>query len=243
MANLITARELYKILILNYRIKNLTGSINFQLGNISVGVKRRDIMGEVIQNWVCEWLEQSRIDFIKNPLPQKPPDIYLNPRNLRSNWLEIKAFNRDETPRFSIATFNFFVEDLIRRPWHLDADYLIFGYVLDDETGDLIIKDLWLKKIWEITKPMFNWPLTVKIKNGILREIRPCTWYAYKTHTKVFESLEDFLAAFEATIYQNPGTRSKARSWREKFLKSYRKHYGREIEIPYWEDISAKYKR
>ncbi|MBR2209183.1 MAG: NgoBV family restriction endonuclease [Synergistaceae bacterium] len=241
MANLITAREFYKLLIFDYRIKNLTGSIKFQLGNISVGIKRRDIIGEIIQDWVCEWLERARIDFVANPLPQTPPDIYLNPKNLRSNWLEIKAFNRADNPRFSIAAFDFFVEDCIRRPWHLDADYLIFGYSMNIETGNLRIQDLWLKKIWEITKPMKQWPLTIKTYNEMPVEIRPCTWYATKTKTKVFESLEDFLSALEAPIFQNPGTHAKASRWRNRFLKSYQKHYGHEIKIPKWEEIKHKY--
>lgn len=220
----------------------MTGSIKFQLGNINVGVKRRDVMGEVLQSWVGECLRRTRVDFIANPLPHNPPDIYLNPENLQSNWLEIKAFNRADNPRFSIATFNFFVEDCIKRPWHLDADYLIFGYNMDAKTGELRIKDLWLKKIWEITKPMTKWPLTVKTYNGLPTEIRPCTWYAVRTKTKVFESLEDFLSALEATIFQNPETQSKASVWRYRFLKNYRKHYGHEIKIPRWEKIERKYK-
>ena len=243
MGTLITAREFYRLLIFDYKIKYLTGSITFQLGNIDVGVKRRDVIGDIIQDWVCEWLKRARIDFIANPLPQKSPDIYLNPKNLRQDWLEIKAFNRSDNPRFSIATFNFFVEDCVRRPWHLDADYLIFGYSMDTETGGLKIKDLWLKKIWEITKPMTKWPLTVKTRNNEAVEIRPCTWYATKTSTKVFESLEDFLAALEASIYQNPETRSKSSRWRNRFLKNYKKHYGRSIDFPKWDEIKYKYKK
>ena len=242
MTNLLTARELYKFLISDYKIKNLIGSIKFQLGNIDIGVGRRDVMGDVIQDWLCELLRRFQIDFIANPMPQTPPDIFLNPEDLQSNWLEIKAFNRSDNPRFSIAVFDFFVEDCIEQPWHLDTDYLIFGYNLDKETGILRIKDLWLKKIWEITKPMLHWPLTVKTSCGVPREIRPCTWYAAKTNTKVFESLEDFLSALEAAIIQNPEKSYKGSHWRKKFLKSYFKHYGYEIEIPKWEDIKYKYK-
>ena len=56
MTNLITAKKLYTILNSDYKIKNLTGSIRFQLGNISIGVGRRDVMGEILQKWVCELL-------------------------------------------------------------------------------------------------------------------------------------------------------------------------------------------
>ena len=175
-------------------------------------------------------------------MPQNPPDIFLNPEDLCENWLEIKAFNRAENPRFSIAAFNFFVKDCIERPWHLDTDYLIFGYTLNKGTGIFRIKDLWLKKIWEITKPMKSWPLTVKTCNGLPREIRPCAWYATRTNTKVFESLEDFLSALEAAIFFNPETNYLASRWRNKFLKSYFNHYGYEIKIPHWENIKHKYK-
>lgn len=33
----------------------------------------------------------------------------------------------------------------------LDVDYLIFGYDMDDN-GNVTIKDLWLKKVWQITR-------------------------------------------------------------------------------------------
>lgn len=242
MANLITARELYEILIFDYKIKSLGGFIRFKLGDIDIAVKRRDIIGDVIQSWVAEWLERSRFDFIANPLPHRPPDIYLNKKNLRQNWLEIKAFNRADNPRFSIGVFEFFARDLIERPWHLDADYLIFGYVVNEETGMLKISDLWLKKIWEITKAMSTWPLTVQLRNGVINEIRPCNWYSTRTRTKVFECLEDFLSAFRESLYRNSKTRFYAPRWEKKFKKAYKEHYGREIFIPRWQEIKNKYR-
>ena len=242
MENLITARELYHVLIFDYRIKWLGGNINFQLGDISVSIQRKDIIGDVIQKWVEEFLRMIRIDFLANPRVNMPPDIYLNPTNLKKDWLEIKAFNREDNPRFSIANFNFFVEEIIKRPWHLEADYLIFGYVVNENTGNIEIKDLWLKKIWEITKTMADRPLTVQIKNGVVNEIRPCSWYSDKSGAKVFECLEDFLSAFEATLYRNPATRFEARRWKKRFLKSYNKYYGKDIYIPDWESIKQKYR-
>ena len=241
MENLITAREFYNLLVFDYKIKSLTGNIKFQLGSISIDVARRDFIGEALQKWICEFLTRAQFDFIPNPLPCSSPDIYLNPKNLRSNWLEIKAFNGDDNPRFSIAGFNFFVDDCIRRPWRLDADYLIFGYSLNIDTGEFKIKDLWLKKIWEITKPMNKWPLTVKSSGGSITEIRPCTWYAVKAKKKIFENLEDFLSALEAVISRNPDTNGKAAKWRKKFLTNYKNYYGHEIKIPNWNDIKYKY--
>ena len=241
MANVITARELYKILILDYRIKSLGGFIKFQLGDIDVAIKRRDVIGDVIQAWVGEWLRRSRFDFMANPIPQMPPDIYLNKKNLRKDWLEIKAFNCADNPRFSIAAFEFFARDLIERPWHLDADYLIFGYVLNDATGMLRISDIWLKKIWEITKTMAEWPLTVQFRNGTANEIRPCNWYARRTGSKVFDCLEDFLSAFRESLYMDSKMYCRASQWEKKFKRAYKNYYGKEIFMPLWKNIKHKY--
>ncbi|MBQ6776395.1 MAG: NgoBV family restriction endonuclease [Synergistaceae bacterium] len=240
MANLITARELFRLLVFDYGIKSLIGHMKFQLGDISVAVRRRDVVGEVIQYWLERWLTKSRFDFAPNPIPQMPPDIYLNTEDFHKDWLEVKAFNCANSPRFSIADFNFFVRDLIERPWHLDADYLIFGYEMS-EAGDLKISGVWLKKIWEITKVMTKWPLTVQVRGGVINEIRPCSWYAHRTSTKVFESLEDFLSAFEQAIYKNPATSHYAPRWRSRFTRAYQKYYGKEILIPDWESIRPKY--
>ena len=176
-----------------------------------------------------------------NPNTQMPPDIFLNPDDMTSGWLEVKAFNRRSNPGFDIADFKAFVNELIEKPYHLDTDYLIFGYVIDEETGDVVIRDLWLKKIWQITKSMSTWPLTVQYKNNILHKIRPGSWFSDRTAVKVFESAEDFLAAFEETIYQNVETRQSASQWKNRFRKSYKAHYGKDIDFPRWDDIKQKY--
>lgn len=238
---LMTAQEVYRKLIRYYKIKSLDGVIKFQLGKIGVAIKRKDIIGGVIQEWLEAWLVQQGASFEPNPQSNTPPDIFLDPWDLTRGWLEVKAFNRDDTPRFSIAYFSTFMNELIERPWHLDTDYLIFGYVMDEETGVIKIKDLWLKKIWEITKPMNSWPLTVHFKNHSLNEIRPCKWFAERGSYKVFESVEDFLSAFEETLYQNPDTHRAAAQWRNKFCRSYKKYYGQEIIIPRWDHLKKKY--
>ena len=112
---------------------------------------------------------------------------------------------------------------------------------MDEKTGDVIVKDLWLKKIWEITKTMSNWPITVQYKNQILQKMRPGNWYTTRGNSKVFESKEDYLAAFEETIYQNAETHSQGSQWRNKFKRSYKNHYGVDINFPKWDDIKGKY--
>ena len=50
---------------------------------------------------------------------------------------------------FDIANFESYCKSLSENPERLYADYLIIGYEL--KKAKLTIKDVWLKKIWEIS--------------------------------------------------------------------------------------------
>ena len=241
MKKIATAREVYELLVNKYKIKSLNGIIKFHMGNVSIAVKRRDVIGGILQEWLEKWLTLSCVDFLPNPQIQMPPDIFLNRRDLTTGWLEVKAFNYNDSPRFSIAEFRTFANELIERPYHLEADYLIFGYVMNEETGRVKIQDIWLKKIWEITKAMSTWPLTVQFKNQVLHELRPCKWFSERQNGRVFDCVEDFLSAFEETVYQNPDTRFLSSQWKNNFRRAYKKHYGSDINFPKWDEIKYKY--
>ena len=237
MKKIVTAQEIYDALV---KIE-LKGIIKFHMGSVSITVKRKDVVGNILQEWLEGWLVAQNIDFVPNPNTQMPPDIFLDTRDRTKGLLEVKAFNRESNPGFDIADFKTFVNELIEKPYHIDTDYPIFGYVMDEETGDVTIKDLWLKKVWEITKPMATWPITVQFKNNILHKIRPGNWFSVRAGGKVFESMTDFLAAFEETVYQNAETRSVASQWKNRFTRSYKAHYGHDIDFPHWQDIKHKY--
>lgn len=239
----LTAKEIYDKLIYEDKIKTVAGQIKFHLGDVSIIIKRKDVVGNILQEWLEGWLVARDIEFAPNPNTQMPPDVYLCPEDHTKNLLEIKAFNRESSPAFDIADFKAFVNELIEKPYHLDTDFLIFGYIMDEETGDVIVKDLWLKKLWEITKTMDNWPITVQYKNNILQKMRPGNWYTTRGNTHMFESKEDYLAAFEETIYQNPETRALGAQWKNRFKRSYKSHYGVDIDFPKWDDIKGKYGR
>ena len=237
----LTAQQIYDKLIYEDRIKTVAGQIRFNLGDISIIVKRKDVVGNILQEWLEGWLLARDVDFEPNPNTQMPPDIFLNAADHSKNLLEIKAFNRESSPAFDIADFKAFVPELIEKPYYLDTDFLIFGYKMDTETGDVVVKDLWLKKIWEITRPMENWPITVQYKNGLVQKMRPGVWYSTRSKFKLFESKEDYLAAFEETIYQNPETRSQGAQWKNRFKRSFRNYYGYDIEFPKWDEIKHRY--
>ena len=57
----------------------------------------------------------------------------------------------------------------------------------------------------------------------------------------MFKKMEDFLAAIEETVYQNPKTHESAATWKKSFIDSYRDFYGVKLEIPRWQDIASLY--
>lgn len=236
-----TAQEIYDKLVNQEHIMTQKGEIKFHLGDVSITVKRKDVVGNILQEWFEGWLKERGIEFLPNPNTQMPPDVFLDINDNTKARLEIKAYNTDASPGFDIADFKAFVEELIEKPYHLDTDFLIFGYIMDESTGDVIVRKVWLKKIWEITKPMSNWPITVQYKNGIVQKMRPGNWNAKKEKFKMFETKEDYLAAFEEAVYQCSETHSKGSQWRNRFCRSYKNHYGTGIKFPKWDEIKEKY--
>lgn len=240
---IVTAEDIYTELVEVDKIKTIKGQIKFNLGDVSIIVKRKDVVGNILQEWLEGWLKKRNIAYDPNPNTQMPPDIFLCPEDHSLNLLEIKAFNRQASPAFDIADFKAFTKELIEKPYHIYTDFLIFGYTMDENTGDVTVKDVWLKKIWEITRPMDTWPITVQYKNNRLQKMRPATWYSDRCKFKTFDSVEDYLAAFEETVYQNPETRTDASQWKNRFCRSYQNHYGTSISFPRWDDIKENYGR
>ena len=124
----------------------------------------------------------------------------------------------------------------------LDVDYLIFGYDMSDD-GVVTIKDVWLKKVWQITRRMENYPINLQVKDGVIHKIRPGVWYSERaTDYAIFDSLEDFIAAIEETTFKEPKLRdSVASTWLAVFQKNYKARYGAELNVPRWNDIKDKY--
>ena len=58
----------------------------------------------------------------------------------------------------------------------------------------------------------------------------------------MFNCLEDFISAVEETTFKEPSLREKVASkWLSIFQKSYKAYYGRELNIPRWNEIKNKY--
>lgn len=242
MAELIrlTAEQVYDRLINVDKIKTVEGQIRFFLGDVSIIVRQKDVVGNIIQEWLEGWLRKNKIAFAPNTNTQMPPDIFLNPDNHTEDLLEVKAFNYAASPGFDIADFRAYASEILENPYMLHTKYLIFGYSMSDE-GIVTIKDLWLKNVWEICRSMDGWALNVQYKNKVIHKIRPAKWFGSRSKFPMFTSLEDYLSAIEETLFSYPDTHELSKGWRKKFIAAYKSFYGKTITIPRWDDLADTY--
>lgn len=241
----ITPEELYNILVEDYKIKTLKGRITFKLGDVDIIVKQRDVVGNIIQEWLEGWLKSNNIYYSPNLNTQMPPDIFLS-ENKTENLVEVKAFNGEGGAGFDIADFKAYAKEIIEKPYMLNVKYIIFAYKMDGN-GVVTITNVWLKSVWEISAAMSrkaNWTVKVQYKNKQIHKLRPAAWYSKRqSKTPIFESLEDFLGALEETIYKYSETRELANSgWKDRLIDAYRRHYNVTLHIPRWMDIESKYR-
>ena len=208
----LTSQEIYDKLMNEDKILEIRGQIKFFLGDVDIIVKQKDVVGNIIQEWLQGWLEKRGIEYYPSENTQMPPDFFLNPDDLTKNLLEVKAFNRNAGPGFDIADFRMYEEEVINEAYMLDVDYLIFGYEVGVD-GYVTIKDLWLKKVWEITRRMDNWAINLQVKANVVHKIRPGVWYSGSSSFLMFQCLEDFISAIEETVWQNPKTREESGTW------------------------------
>lgn len=239
----LTAQQILDKLVNEDQILTQTGQIKFFLGDVEIIVKQRDVVGNIMQEWLQGWLEHNDIEYAVNENTQMPPDFFLLPEDRRRNLLEVKAFNRNAGPGFDIADFRMYQEEIIDKPYMLDVDYLIFGYEMSDD-GVVTIRDVWLKKVWEITRRMKDWSINLQIKEGVVHKIRPGIWYTDNTNSSdysIFTSLEHFISAIEQAVYQNDKTHDLAPRWKTRFLAAYYDFYNVRLNIPRWYEIEDLY--
>jgi len=237
----LTPHEVYDLLVSEDKILELQGQIKFYLGDVSIIVKQKDVVGNIMQEWLQGWLDHKGIAYALSDNSQMPPDFYLDPDNRTTGLLEVKAFNRSASPGFDIADFRMYVDEIVSKPYMLDVDYLIFGYDMSD-SGVVTIQDVWIQKVWEITRRMKDWPINLQIKDKVVHKIRPAVWYSTsRVDYNVFKTLEDFISALDHTVYQNPDTKDRSGTWLVRFLDAYENHYGVRLDIPRWHDVSDDY--
>lgn len=147
----ISAIELYNLL-LEDGIYKYKGNITFKLGKTSTVIRARDTIGNSLQEWLGQWLKDRDIFFFAPNNTQEFPDFFLSEINENDSMLELKTFNSTATPAFDIANFDSYCESLRSKIYRIDADYLILAYDLNESSGIITIKNMWLKKVWQITR-------------------------------------------------------------------------------------------
>ena len=218
----VTAREIYDLLLNEFKIKEQIGSVEIILGGISAKYYGKDAIGDLLQEWMGEWLKRNNIYFRQPANTQEFPDFLLAEDN-KSSFLEIKTFNANATPAFDIANFDSYNKSLLIRPERLDADYLIFGYKMVDAV--LSIDNLWLLKVWEMAGTSGANPINMQTKNSQPYNLRPIKWYAKSPKNKPFPDKISFLNAISKTLEKySHSTSNYSENWlknvKEKYLKN-----------------------
>ncbi len=215
----VTASEIYDLLVNEFKIKEQIGSIEIILGGISAKYYGKDAIGDLLQEWVSEWLKRNNIYFRQPTNTQEFPDFLLAEDN-KSGFLEIKTFNANATPAFDIANFDSYNKSLLIKPERLDADYLIFGYKMIDSV--LSIDNLWLLKVWEMAGTSGANPINMQTKNSQPYNLRPIKWYAKSPKNKPFADKISFLNAISETLEKYSHSTS---NYSENWLKNVKKKY------------------
>ena len=192
---------------------NLKGGTKFTLADFTIQVNGKDGLGGLIEEWFGRWAEKEGFN-IEDPKKyqssQTFPDYYVWGQDGKKHYLEIKTFDNDASANFDIANFQSYCESLANDPERVYADYLIFAYKVI--SGNLVIDNIFLKKIWEITYPSEKWPLKNQTKRGIIYNIRPSCFNGKKNKRyQSFSSPKEFVDALYNTEEKYLGKPSENR--------------------------------
>lgn len=222
MTKKLSAQELFTALRILH-LERQIGVISFNLAGVSVKIDTTDTVGITLQAWLKQYLINNNIYFSEPANTQEFPDFFLDNNESYKHMLEVKAFNYNATPAFDIANFESYCSSVKEKPYRLDADYLIFGYTMND-SGDITVKKVWLHKIWQIAGTSQRFALKTQVKRDMIYNIRPNT--DFKTGNKgPFHSKDDFLLAIYKTLVSYKGN-AFADEWKQTLSVNYKKYYG-----------------
>ncbi len=185
--------------------QNLIGSLGrttFSMSNLSIVVTTKDIIGNIIQEWFSKWMQDQGIEVHGGPHTQSWPDFVFSD----DMHLEVKAFDGDAGPNFDVANFDAFIRSVLEHPERLDTDHIIFEYRLVGE--QIVISNIYNKKIWEITGPSDTNILNIQVKQGQPINIRPKNWRSsrvlvFANRQSFVETLGQAVERFRGDIYPN----------------------------------------
>ncbi len=163
----LTAKQLFDKLVNDYKIIGETGVINFTLKDLTISVETKDTIGNLLQEWLKAWMTRENIEFEENTNSQTFPDFLLDMQNHKIGLLEVKSFDWDRGPGFDLANFDSYCNSLLENAYRIDSHYLILAYQMHGSR--LSIKNIWLKKIWELSCPSGTYPIKVQEKKQVIQ--------------------------------------------------------------------------
>lgn len=189
---------------------------------VEVKINEKSAMWDLIQEWLWGRMNSQGIQYRTKENSQEFPDFLLDANSDIIGLLEVKTFDYSKSPNFDVANFEAYVRSLETHAYRIDADYLIIGYTLNDWV--INIKDIRLKKIWEICCASERFPLKTQIKQDMIYNIRPASWMSTRTSYPIFTSKEVFIEAIQNTLNMYTKTLSNHWYWSANVWKNYKEH-------------------
>ena len=197
------------------KAKNIIGShgtVYFEMQNSKCVINDSSIVGNVIQSWLQDFMNKNNIQYRTVDNTQEFPDFYLSQDKNDVELLEVKCFTK--SANFDVANFLSYCHSILEKPYRLNADYLIFEY--STSGNGIIIKNIWLKKVWEICGGSDRSAIKIQWKKGQAYNIRPSTWHGTKkVKYPAFSTRLDFIKGLQEVL----NTHSSADSLRKDFVK------------------------
>jgi hypothetical protein len=197
------------------------GQVSFELAGITTPANDISVIGNLVQDWLAQFMRHHHINFSTPVNSQNFPDFYLS-KSETANLLEVKCFTH--SPNFDIANFSAYCRSLLTDAYRLDADYLIFKYKPIE--GGIEIENIWLKKVWEIASAMERSAVKIQWKQNQAVNIRPGVWYSSKTAFPCFASRLTFVQAI-ATVQDTQAYRTP--NWLKLVKANYKETTGRDL--------------
>lgn len=221
-----TAAQIYELLIDN-NITESFGNIKFDFLDVSVNIREKSAIGDLFQEWFAQWLDINDIEYRTSANTQEFPDFFLHSISNTTNLLEVKTFDYSRSANFDVANLEAYCRSLRTKAYRLDADYLIFAYLLTD--SQFKIEKVWSKKIWQITGNSDKYPVKCQVKQGAIYNIRPITWFSQRAKFKPFNSRLEFVEALNNTLKQYPKTKISNNEWLDTVCENYLFHTGQRL--------------
>ena len=199
-------------------IVDAEGTIKLSLLGTDVDINDKSAVGNLLQEWLGEWMNLNGFYHRVNPNSQEFPDFYLGESN-ELDLLEVKTFDYVNNPNFDVAQFDAYTRSLCDKAYRLDADYLILGYSLSH--GVVKINDIWLKKIWEMTCPSERFAIKTQVKQDKIHNIRPYNFKSMSNGYQPFNSRLAFITAIRDTLEKYKDSKEEADSWMQQVTTSY----------------------